>query len=80
MRTVDLRREMTAAQAAAVLELPKLPRDEIALRSTWWRLRRHHGVNLPAERGVIVIDGDAALDVLGDHAFPAIPLNETKQW
>ena len=61
MSTVDLMREMIAAQARpsadAVLELPKLPRDEIALRSTWWHLCRHHGEQLPAELGVIVIQG-----------------------
>ncbi len=38
------------------------PLDEAtvaALRQAWWRLRRHHGVRLPAERGVIVINGGA---------------------
>ena len=36
------------------------PLDEATLavlRRTWWRLRRHYGVRLPAERGVIVING-----------------------
>jgi hypothetical protein len=23
----------------------------------WWRQRRHHGVDLPAERGVVAIEG-----------------------
>lgn len=38
----------------------RTPLDEATLavlRRTWWRLRRHHGVRLPAERGVILIDG-----------------------
>jgi len=34
-----------------------VPWDEIALRSTWWRLCRHHGEQLPAEPDVIVIQG-----------------------
>ena len=61
MGDVDPMRELIQAQAHpsadAVLELPKLQHDEIALRSSWWRLCRHHGEQLPAEPGVIVIQG-----------------------
>ena len=31
--------------------------DDVVVRRLWWRWRRHHGVALPAERGVILIDG-----------------------
>lgn len=34
----------------------RLPQSAEA-RTIWWRLRRHHGEQLPAERGVIVING-----------------------
>ena len=30
---------------------------EAEVRALWWRMRRHHGVELPPERGTIVIPG-----------------------
>ena len=27
------------------------------VRALWWRMRRQHGVELPAERGIILLQG-----------------------
>lgn len=37
---------------------PARPRQDLTdIRAIWWRLRRRHGVPLPAETGVISIIG-----------------------
>ncbi len=38
------------------VERPMRPGERSLVVSCWWRMRRE-GVRLPAERGVIVIDG-----------------------
>lgn len=35
------------------------PAEIEAVHSVWWRLRRHHGVRLPAEADLIVLTGGA---------------------
>ena len=37
---------------------PIQPGELQGIRDLWWRQRRHEGVKLPAERGVILFEGD----------------------
>lgn len=74
--------------ALAVLEFnPEMPAsDRTAVVAMWWRLRRRHGIDLPAQPGVIVIEGgrsldrhlavsDLALEIVDGNRLTPIPLH-----